>query len=305
VKWVKFVFFIYVAMISAAHAQQAAEPQATPTPSPAPADSSYIDAMVTSQVVRLSDSIDSLFGNTAYEDRYNSSTLHVSQTVHMKDGIPGADGLQTSLNLDLPNLKKAEANVRDYFFPPKPAESSNGIVEETKEKSLWDFNQETGVVLVLPVDYFARLRARREFITGEFVHSFYQQVGWSKKKEWESKTSLTSDTSLNRYMLFRFINDLDWEMTNNILGSTHGPSLLYQLSDTRGVSFDFRYGTLIEPDIIYTNRISLGSTYRQETPLQWVFVSVNPEIAWEKDTKFRPLYNFFLTFEFVFGKREG
>lgn len=271
------------------------------------ADSSYIEqtrTVVSENVIRLSDSIDSLFGNTQYEDRYNSSTLHVSQTVHMKDGLPGADSLEASLNLDLPNLRNLEDRVRDYFLSKDqenaPTETGD---PENEEPELWNFNQESGVIVAFPLDYFARLRARRQMFTGRFAHSFYQQVGWAKSREWESKTSLTSDTALNRYLLFRFINDLNWAMTNNVLGTSQGPSIIYQISDSRGISFDFRYFTAIEANSFLTDRLILGSVYRQETPLQWVYMSVNPEIAWERGSNFRPLYNLYLTFEFVFGKK--
>lgn len=279
-----------------------------PAETQAPIETSYIEQTrqaVTDRVLRLSDSIDSLFGNTKYEDKYNTSTLHVSQTVYTKDGRLGAESLEASLNLYLPNLKQMEENIRNYLFPSESSKASTAGESSEEEKSNWDFNQESGVVVTLPINYFARVRARTEFLTGRFVNSFYEQIGWSKNNEWEEKTSLTSDFALNRYLLFRFVNDLDWAMTNNVLGSTHGPSLIYQISDTRGISFDFRYSTLIETTAIYTNRMALGSTYRQETPLQWVFMSLNPEIAWERDTNFRPLYNIYLTFDFIFGKREA
>ncbi|KYG66933.1 hypothetical protein AZI86_07870 [Bdellovibrio bacteriovorus] len=275
---------------------------------PKEVETSYLEqtrAVVSQNVIRLSDSIDSLFGNTQYEDRYNSSTLHVSQTVYMKDGVPGADSLEASLNLDLPNLKKLEGRIRDYFLSSEEKRAATGSIAPGEEElSLWDFNQESGVIVALPVDYFLRLRARREILTDRFGHSFYQQVGWSKSKEWESKTSLTSDSALNRYLLFRFINDFNWAMTNNELGFSQGPSLIYQMSDTRGISFDFRYKTAIEANSFLTDRLILGSVYRQETPLQWVYMSVNPEIAWERGSHFRPLYNLYLTFEFIFGKRD-
>lgn len=270
---------------------------------------SYVEqtrAVVSAQVLRLSDSIDSLFGNTKYEDKYNTSTLHLSQTGYIKDGLAGTEDPQASLNLYLPNLRKMESRVRDYFFSSSEDEdsASSDLSEEQAVESLWDFNQESGVVLTLPLDYFARLRARREFLTSRYVHSFYQQVGWAKSREWESKTSLTSDSALNRYLLFRFINDLDWAMTNNVLGTTHGPSLIYQVSDTQGISVDFRYGTLIEAKALLTNRISFSSMYRQRTPLRWIYYSLKPELAWEKATDFRPLYNLYLTFDFIFGKKE-
>lgn len=257
------------------------------------------------RVFLLADSIDSLFGDKRADDRRNKSTLRVSQRFFTKDGVTGGENIQATLNLYLPNLKRLENRMKKKFSETMESEKKESADEdevEQKEENPWSLNQENGVILAVPVDYFFRLRLRRDFVTKTFINPFYVQVGWSKSNEWEEVNSITSDYAVTRNLLFRFVNEIDWGMTNNSLGSVHGPSLIHQISTTEAISYDLRLNSILEGHTIYSNRASLGSTYRRLLPNGWVFLELNPELAWERETHFKPLYNFFVKFEFVFGK---
>lgn len=256
---------------------------------------------VVGQVNRLADRIDSLFGNRRYDDRYNKSTLRISQESYLLDGVPGADSPSVSLNLHLPQLKELEQRLWKKMTPTPSAGSSSN---EKKEPNPWRLNQETGVVVALPIDYFLRLRLSKDFQAGYFLNSFYEQVGWSKKNEWVEKTSLTSDYAISSELLFRFINEKEWKMTDHEVHTIHGPSLLHQLSAISGISYDLRYSTALEGQDFYSDRVSLSSTYRTQFKLPWIFVELKPELAWERETRFRALYNFYVKFEFVFGNSD-
>lgn len=258
------------------------------------------------RVLRLADSIDSLFGDKRADDKRDQSTLRVSQRFYTKDGVPGSEDISATLNLYLPNLKRIENRLRDKLaetFESEKSNTPNGEVAKVseKEKNHWSLNQESGLVLAIPVNYFARLRLRRDFLTNVFINSFYMQVGWSKSNEWEEVNSLNSDYALSRNLLFRFVNEIDWGMTNNSLSSGHGPSIIHEISKTEAISYNLRLNNALEGHTIYSNRASLGSTYRRLLPNGWVFLELNPEIAWERTTEFHPLYNFFVKVEFVFG----
>lgn len=257
---------------------------------------------VSTRVLRLADQIDSFFGDKRADDKNNTSTLRVSQRYYVKDGMTGAEDISATLNLYLPNLESIRDNLEKKLTPEEKKDEEDGVDEGApKEENPWTLNQESGVVVANPINYFARLRLRRDFLADKFIHSFYEQVGWSKRNEWEEQTSLTSDYAINRELLFRFINQKDWAMTNNLLGTTHGPSLLQQISDTDAISYDFRFNTLFEGDALYGNRVSLSSLYRTQTSIKWIFLELNPEIAWERETHFHVQYNFYLRIELVFG----
>ncbi|AHI04694.1 hypothetical protein BDW_00920 [Bdellovibrio bacteriovorus W] len=256
---------------------------------------------VVGQVNRLADRIDSLFGNRRYDDRYNKSTLRISQESYILDGTPGADSPSVSLNLHLPQLKELEKRLLKKITP-SPSGGPGG--KEKEEVNPWRLNQETGIVATIPIDYFLRLRLSKDFQVGSFLNTFYEQVGWSKKNEWVEKTSLMSDYAISDKLLFRFVNEKEWEMTDRELSTVHGPSVLQQLSAISGISYNLRYSTELDGHDFYSKRVSLSSIYRTQFKLPWIFVELKPELAWVRETNFRALYNFYLKFEFVFGNSD-
>lgn len=255
---------------------------------------------LSSRVLRLADSVDTLFGDKRVDDQKNTSTLRVSQRYFHKDGVTGGEDPSVTLNLHLPNLEKLEERIKNKF-KPKSEVAPGARGGPSKEKSPWSLNQESGLVIANPLNYFARLRLRRDFLSEKWVHSFYEQVGWSKANEWEEETSFNSDYALTRSLLFRFANLKYWDMTDSILSTSHGPSLLQQIWEDAAISYDFRLNTLMEDHILYGDSIRLSSLYRTRLPAGWIYIDLNPEIAWERKTNYRVQYNFYLRVELVFG----
>jgi hypothetical protein len=298
--------------IEAAEEDREATPIASPmameddSSEPLEADS-YLEGTretVSTRVLRLADSIDSLFGDKRADDIRNTSTLRVSQVYFLKDGTGGLNDISITLNLFLPNLKKIEKAFNDKINSFGKQESSEGLSPVVAaERSAWTFNQEAGIVVANPFNYFGRARLRRDFLASFFVNSFYEQVGWSRRDEWEEKTSLYSDYAIHRDLLFRFVNEKDWAMTNKVVRSTHGPALIQKLSDISAVSYDMRLNTVLESNGFIQDRLSLSALYRTQLPVAWIYLDLSPEIAWERQTNLRPMYNFYLRFEAVFGDK--
>ncbi|MGZ3774780.1 MAG: hypothetical protein ACXVCY_13225 [Pseudobdellovibrionaceae bacterium] len=286
------------------------ESKLSETPSEVPPEQSSVEEYIeetrhilSKRVLRLADSVDSLFGDKRADDLRNKSTLRVSQRYFTKDGVTGGENLQATLNLYLPNLKKIENRLSKKISETLEKENNVGGPGTTleKEENPWSLSQEHGVVVAVPVDYFFRFRLRHDFLARKFVNPFYIQVGWSKSNEWQEVNSLTSDYAITRDLLFRFVNEIDWGMTSNSLGSIHGPSLIRQISPTDGISFDLRLNNALEGHDFDSYRASVGSTYRRLLPNGWIFLELNPELAWERSSHFKPLYNFYLKVELVFG----
>jgi len=263
---------------------------------------------LSTRVLRLADTVDTLFGEKRVDDQKNWSTLRLSQRIVLKNGSSGFENPTMTLNLHLPNVQKIERSIQDWLKQSveKAGEvagisgDSNGV-SQVSEENLWTVHSESGIILANPLNYFARLRLRRDFIFEKFVHSFYEQIGWSKIGLWEEETSLTSDYAISRDLLFRFVNVKSWAISNDILSSAHGPSLIQQLSDNEAVSYDLRFFTLEENHRLYGEKLAVGSTFRTRLPMRWIFIDVNPEIAWERTTNFITQYNLFFRLELVFG----
>lgn len=275
-------------------------------------DRNYIEEQrnqVAQRVINLSERLDSLFGDEKADDERNSSTLRVSQRYLIRDGSIGSESIEASLNLYLPNLRKAEKRFNDYWFPKNEDEKSD--IPEVAEKdeplwkqelSKWSINPESGIRVNIPLYYFARVRARRNFVTTSFSHSLANQIGWSNSEEWQQNASFTSDYAFSDDVLLRLSNDQFWDMTFQRFTTNHGPSVLQRISDTSGISYDFRYGTEMIGWDFYTSRMVLSLTYRRDMPIPWIYMSLTPEVAWERPSGFTPIYTLYLKLELIFAK---
>ncbi|WP_235046218.1 hypothetical protein [Bdellovibrio bacteriovorus] len=256
---------------------------------------------MSNRVIRLSESVDALFGNTRADDARNTSTLRVSQTYYVRDGELGSEDMSTSLNLYLPNFQKWEKSIRDKYFSRKDTGEESGLDTEEQAQRYWDLNTEAGLVVTIPVNYFVKLRLRRNFLLGIFENSFYEEFRWSKKDEWEETTSLTTDYAFNRDLLFRFINEANWAMTNERFGTHHGPSLIQTFTADSALSYDFRFNTKMEGYSLYGDSLVLSSTYTQRTSIDWIYLKTTPEIAWARKDDFAPVMTLYLKVDLIFG----
>ncbi|CAE77915.1 hypothetical protein AB1A81_01190 [Bdellovibrio bacteriovorus] len=316
-----FSFLFCLFLISPGHAEETPNPspqpisQENPMPVPAPQTGVVEESMragrvyledtrevLSKRVVRLSESVDALFGNTRADDARNTSTLRVSQTLYVRDGDLGAEDLSTSLNLYLPNFQKWEKSLRDkYFSRNNTDEGGEGESGQEPAQRYWDLNTEAGLVVTIPVNYFAKLRLRRNFLMGIFENSFYQEFRWSKKDEWEETSSLTTDYAFDRELLFRFINEANWAMTNERFGTHHGPSLIQTFTADSALSYDFRFNTKMEGYSLYGDSLVLSSTYTQRTSIDWIYLKTTPEIAWARKDDFAPVMTLYLKVDLIFG----
>lgn len=263
---------------------------------------------ISRRVVHLANSVDSIFGDRRATDEYDGSTLRFTQGATIAENSFSTNDLSLSLNLQLPNLQKMEKRVRKAISEDIAGNPAVEEEEETaqerfkKENATWDFNQESGIRTRWPPSFFSQLRARRNFLTGPVVHHFLFQVGWDTEAEWEQKTQVTSDYAISKGLLFRFLNEANWAMTNHIFGTVHGPSLIQQIDDSSAIAYDARILTKWEADNWYIDNYTLGSTYRKALSGRRIFIELKPELSWPKIDRHGFNWNIYVNFELLFGR---
>lgn len=268
------------------------------------ADADYVDIsrdIITENVQYLGDKIDSIFGDSRTDDTANESTLRLKQQYFWIDGNTGSFDLEASLNLKLPNLEKREEQLRKTVFPEEKPAPNKKSVKKKKDEKKWLFSQESGVRFSFPLNYFIRARLRREFKLGIFVNYFYEQVGWDSERQWEEKTSLTSDYEIRPHLLFRIINEADWGMTYGLFGTTHGLSLLTDFSEQTAFSVDGRFFTKLEGNRLYEERYSFGTSIRHALNNGWMFLEITPAFFYDRVNNFEGKPGIFASLELAFG----
>ncbi len=282
-------------------------------PDEEPVPEGYLEgsyAIVSRRVIRLANKVDSVFGDKRAVDEYDGSSLRIAQEVdYSKSGFKTGD-LSVSLNLKLPNLDSIGEEIRKkvwdepihYLNENEAPDNAEITKRQFKEENPWEFNQESGVRASIPIGYFAQLRARKNFLTAPFVHHYLMQVGWDSKLEWEQKMSLTSDFAINRDLLFRFLNEENWAMTNHEVGTIHGPSILQQINDKTALSYDARILFKWQGDNLYVDNYTVGAAYRIALASRRIFLEFKPVLSFPKETNHAMGWNIYMSFELLFGR---
>lgn len=274
---------------------------------------------ITRQVFSLSDRIDAFFGDPRTDDEANKSTLGLNQAFYFSERNPQASNFEINLNLRFRNLEKfgeqIQKSIEDFFRSQggrntgKPSQKSGSATaaaagkgkEAQQEAEPWYFNWENRVGVRLPLDLSSSFRWRRNFIGEVFIHRFYEQVGWSTRDEWASKTSWASDFDLGPKTLFRFSNEFNWYMTYKQFSTTHGPSILHTIGERDSISYDIRETNVLLGSAWYVDVATVGVNYRRQMDLRWLFFEVNPQITLSRAQNFRRDFNTTFRFEVVMG----
>jgi hypothetical protein len=266
---------------------------------------------ISERVIILANEIDALFGNTRALNEYYSSTFVITQKSYLNTLGSGSYDIQSTLDLSLPNLRYTEERIRRWWSglggteAEKEKEKKKVSKAEFKELNPWEFNQGSGARLSRPPAFNIHARASKNFLSKHFVHHFMEQVNWDSELLWQETTSLNSDFGLSEKLLFRFLNQADWGISDNKFGTTHGPSLIYSIDKVSATSFDIRMFNWTEENRLYLQKYTAGLTYRTNLhPLDWFFVQITPELSWPRTEDFRSVWTIYLTLDVVFGNKK-
>lgn len=256
-------------------------------------------------VIVLANQIDALFGNTRALDEYYGSTLHITQTSFLNTKGSGSYDIQTNLNLSLPNLRYTEERIRRWWSEESEEKDGTVTKKEFKELNPWEFHHGVGVRFSRPLAYNALARVSKNFATGFLINHFYEQLNWDSERLWEEVTSLNSDFAISNKLLFRFLNEADWGISNRFFHTYHGPSYIYNIDKISLASFDLRLITGTENNVFYADNYTLGMTYRTSLQsMDWVFIQLKPELSWPRKEQFTSVWTIYLTVDMVFGNKK-
>lgn len=298
--------------LKSAPAKQTIAPQPT---SKDVADILYPDEIgekVSHLVVGLANRLDSFFGEARSDDESNGSTLRLIPSYTYYDKRPSVTELGVNLNLKLLNLeakaKNLETKIRKGLedttkgFGDEPEENKqSNIKRKTVEQENWHFNFESKLASRPAIYYSGKIRARRNFEKTFFLHHFAFSAGWDTDDSWSQKTSLFSDHALSEFMLFRFINELNWFITNKLIETSHGPSLIQTINKYNNVSYNFRVSLGTEKNILHHLSSSYSINFRHGTPSKRIFIDLIPMYSYPRVENYKEIRSIELRMEYFFG----
>lgn len=263
---------------------------------------------VTSSLMGLANQLDSFFGDKRADDEFNRSSIRLSYDYRVRMEKKPEDNTQFRFNLRLPNLeekfrfsvKKNEAEKlppdpnAPVGLPPKP--------EETQELEPWRFRMDSGINVSYPPIVFARARLRKNWTIPFFIQRFTEEFGWVSDQGFIQATTLFYDHQLTENLLFRLFNEENWLLTDKEFTTSHGPSILHNVSDNDALSYNARVQTTVDGPW-YVNNYHLGIVYRRNLHQQWLYGEVGPGIDFPKAESFRRAPSILFRIESLFGQR--
>jgi hypothetical protein len=254
-------------------------------------------------VNRVANRLDTFFADQRADDELARSLIRVRRRYEVRERAELQTETQFRFNVRLPRLQE---KFRFEFKSNKKAKAEqikneNAALKELKNLSNWQFRADIGVNASIPPMFFTRGRLRNTWQSWVFVNRFVQELSWYSDRAWEEMLTLDSDLSLQEDLLLRFRNIVDWRITNKEFGTSHGPSLIHQLSINEAISYGANLSIEVDEGTWFLSNYRLSSTYRRNLYKQWLYLDLTPGLDFPKLWNFRRTPFIFLQLEALFG----
>lgn len=262
-----------------------------------------------SEANSVANRLDSFFADQRADDELGRSVVRLRTQYTIRERAIGDFRYQTRFNILLPKIqeklkrdffkqktkkKKAGVLTRGYYYPSYGEEELN-----TK----WQFHSDAGVNVSLTPRVFTRGRIRKNFRAGKIINRFVEELGWYSDDQWLNVISLTSDKKNSENILFRFVNEIRWEVTHHRGTSSHGPSILQQVSDEEALSYNMRGYNQADGNTIFFSNFQLSTTYRRDIYRSIFYFDVTPGLDFPKNWSFRRNPFILFQLEFLLGRK--
>jgi hypothetical protein len=248
--------------------------------------------------------LDSFFATERADDEFGRSRIRIRSQFFLRERARSDLKNQYRLNLKLPHLE--EKFKYDYYqdkIVTKP--QSNSVKPPSAKEPVnkgWIFNADMGVSVAIPPKLVTRARVRKNVITGPFTHRFVEQLTYTTDVSGlVQETGVNSDHAYSDDFLFRFVNEVRWQILRKDFATKHGPTWLHSISDDDAFIYSLTMQTVIENSAWYANNYQLAVNYRRNIYKQWFYLDIIPGIDFPKLWSFRRTP--FITFqiELLFG----
>lgn len=267
-------------------------------------------------VLRLSNRIDRFFGSKRAEDHANGSQIKLTYLTNIsQDGDFDHEGL-IKFRLKLPyleNLLKLSFNKEPTKQEGRPADKKSAGEADIKpipenklkkailsEPSKWSMNFNTGIKVEIPPQFFANLRLRRSIYFGKWEFRLSQEFFWFSRSGFGETTTMDFDRPISSSVLFRLRNAATWMDETDEFQTEHGPSIFWQISRRRAVSFNARATGRSRPSL-YIEKYLTNISYRQLLHNRWFYLETGPSLEFPKSNDWNGVFSYLIKFEALIG----
>lgn len=263
--------------------------------------------LLSSNLDALANRVDSFFATERADDEFGRSTLRVSGSYQIREDASGESDLRYRLNFKIPHLEKKLKEGAEKLFPAKKpgtkeSSPSDSLTPPTRSREDWYFNADAGINASIPPKAVLRARLRKNILFKIWSHRFSEELTYVTEEDGLSEvTRFDSDYPLSEQLLFRFNNSKRWQVLSRKLSSSHGPSLIHQMTDKDAVNYSLLAQTnLGEEGPFYLSNYRISALYRRDIYKNWIFLDTTWGVDFPKRYSFRrnPFANFVVEFLF-------
>lgn len=245
--------------------------------------------------------LDSFFATERADDELGRSRVRIRTFYTMREQEAGDHTTQYRLNLKLPHL---EQKFKYEYYQSKPVKESE--VKKAKKldevKRRWLFNADMGVNATIPPTLTVRGRVRTNFQTGTIINRFVEQLTFiTDESGFVHTTSLDSDHSFTPEVLFRFVNSVEWKISQKDFRTQHGPTVLQQITDNDAIRYQAILSTTVDNGVPFVDNYRLGLDYRRNLYRQWLYSDIFTGVDFPKVYSFNVTPYLILQIEMLLG----
>lgn len=262
------------------------------------------------RVNSVANNFDAFFATERADDELGRSRVRVRVQSRMEERALYYQRNQYRFNLRFPQLEKKFKNM---WKDRKKAEKSTESPEE-KQKRLdrlakvdqlntnFIFAGDTSFNASINPAITVRGRIRKTNTTGTLIHRFVQEATWiSTVDGFRQTTTLDTDQTITKDLLFRFNNRVDWRISRKDFLTSHGPALFQRLSDDEAITYGLGAGTTVDSGRWFLSGYTAAVTYRVNVYKNMVYWDFQPGVNFPKQWHFRRTPFVWTQLEFLFG----
>ncbi len=267
-----------------------------------------IQELLGHRVNHLANDFDSFFATERADDELGRSKIRLGRRYTVQERSLPDDDTLIRFNLRLPSLEKRFKDIVQTRKPKKGEsdyerkERSIKYIKATELDTRWMFRSDLAVNASVHPNLTARGRLRKSASTMQLIHRFVQESTWKAVDEgFRQKTTLNTDYTLNRDLLFRFNNVADWKISLKNFTTGHGPNLFHRLTEDDALVYNYSIASTVISGTWYLSNHQVSTTYRRNLYHQFLYLDLGTGLNFPKAYSFRRTPFVFLQIEALFG----
>lgn len=255
------------------------------------------------QLLDISETIDAYFAAKKYKEKKNKTQLRLSLLIKGRESIDPIYESDINFQFVLPRTQKRLSLILEPTDNDEISETSDSQrlrrsnrsdssatnigLRYLLKKAGFKISTDTGAVVQLPqTKFFSRLSLKKVKKFSKWKIKFEERLLWVNTSGLSSEFNMNFERKLSDFNLFRFVNNMTWDDSQNIIEFENGPSFFQKIDKDISLSYHAHIFTENKPGIAVTNYL-LQITYKQNIYKNWIFANLSPFLNFPRSNQFQ------------------